>query len=98
MNFSEALELLGRARVLRRLEWGLEKFVVAQIATRISQENIDKIKSLPSDAKNILYSLGKGIVYKDQILVINADGEATNWTPSNSDLFATDWYVVECQK
>ena len=68
---------------------------IAVLRTELLKENLDKIKSLPVDAKNILFSFGKGIVYTDQILVINANGEATNWTPSNADLFATDWYVVE---
>ena len=95
MDFGKALEFLERAKVVRRLVWESDQFIVAQIATRIDPENIDKIKSLPMEARKIINSIGKGIIYKDQILIVNSKGEATNWTPSSTDLFATDWYVVK---
>ena len=49
MDFGKALEFLGRAKVVRRLVWESDQFIVAQIATKIDPENIDTAYKLSHD-------------------------------------------------
>ena len=94
MEFGQAVEALRKGEIVRRLIWGEDKFIVAQIPAKISHENIDVIKSLPHKAKEIIKKNENGITYKSRILVVDKHNIASNWTPTSYDIFAVDWYVV----
>lgn len=98
-DFGEAIKLLKEGRCLCRKGWnGKGLFVCKQIPCTLEGLIIDKIQSLPAEAKShIINRAGNGqvpmIAYTNQCLIINSEGRADSWVPSVSDMFAEDWML-----
>ena len=85
LSFSEALDALkGGAKVARR-EWDRNEFVY------LVQGSTFKVSREP-----LLNIFGKDIevTYRPHLDKVNADGTCGVYTPTQEDLFATDWEIV----
>lgn len=97
MTFGDVIEALKQGCAVRRQGWnGKDMFVVKQIPAHIGADIIPNMQSLPQTAKDILMSREEPhIDYSNQMLIVNRDGRADSWVPSSSDVFATDWEIIE---
>ena len=97
MDFGQVIKALNNGKCVRRESWGGGPlFVCKQNVADISPTAIKDLKSLPEDAKRILQSMNsEGISYRHQCLAVYVNGVATNWSPSNKDIFAEDWVIVK---
>jgi len=87
MNFSKALELLKQGQKIARTGWnGKDMFLYLVYG---SQFEVNR-KPL-----NEVYPEGTVVTYRPHIDMKTADGDHVPWVASQSDLLASDWYVVE---
>jgi hypothetical protein len=96
MTFGDAIEILKLGGAVRRNGWnGNGLFVIKQVPTRITEEIIPKMQSLPQSAKDLILKDKGFIDYTSQCLIYNENtGRADSWVPSASDVFAKDWEIV----
>lgn len=100
-DFGTAIKYLKEGKCLCREGWnGKNMFICKQIPCTLEGLIIEKIQSLPAQAKEILISRGTTeqapkLAYTNQCLIINADGRADSWVCSISDMFAEDWMLYE---
>ena len=95
LTFGAAIEALKLNEAVRRSVWENGMFVIKQVPTRISENIIPHMQSLPQIAKDILMARqNPHIDYTNQMLIVNSDGRADSWVPSSSDVFAEDWELV----
>ena len=96
MDFGRAIQLLKEGKALYRDGWnGKGMFVVKQVPCSIHKEAIPTMQSLPMTAKVILADRGvESINYRNQMLIVDKDGNANSWVPSSSDIFADDWNAI----
>lgn len=95
-DYGQTLELLQIGNSMRRKAWEEGKFITMQMGTRVPSDVIPKMTSLSNTAKDILISRNaQYIEYKEQILLVNAKNQATNYIPSMEDTFAPDWEIME---
>lgn len=95
LTFGAAIEALKLSKAVRRSVWENGMFVIKQVPTRISENIIPHMQSLPQIAKDILMNRrNPHIDYTNQMLIIHPDGQADSWVPSSSDVFANDWELV----
>lgn len=104
MNFGEATAALKEGKMLSRLEWnkGEVFFIFRQVPSNISKEIVPNMQSLPDLVKNEFarrfnepcYQVNS-IHYDDQIAMVNNANLITSWSPSISDIMATDWFIYE---
>lgn len=97
LNFSVALKLLKSGFCIRRDGWiGKDVIVFRQVPAHITEEIIPKMQSLPPEAKKHILASNCHIDYASQCLIYDTStGEADSWTPSISDIFASDWELVQ---
>ena len=70
-------------------------FVCKQVSRQIPSAIVSKLQNLPDSAKVLLLNTNSAIKYNNQCLIVNlVTRDANSWVPSSSDLFATDWKVV----
>lgn len=87
MNFSEALELIKQGAKLTRTNWngrGMFVYLVAGSQFVVNRAPLNQI-----------YPEGTVINYRPHIDLKAADGSCGVWSPSNSDVLADDWEIVE---
>lgn len=87
MNFSEALELIKQGAKLTRTNWngrGMFVYLVAGSQFVVNRAPLNQI-----------YPEGTVINYRPHIDLKAADGSCGVWSPSNSDVLAEDWEIVE---
>lgn len=97
MDFSEILKEIKQYKTVSRKGWnGSNLFVIKQIPSRIPEEVIQGLSSLPESAKRILITAEHQAIYYDNqmIIVNNSTGAINSWVPSSSDIFAEDWFVI----
>ena len=96
LSFEQILPLLKEGYVIRRYEWREQRLMVfKQVPARITSEIIPRMQSLPEEAKRLVLDSGDYIDYVSQCLIFNSKtGRADSWTPSISDIFASDWELV----
>lgn len=97
MNFSEALESLKNGWRVSRSGWnGKGQFVYQTVGNTVSKDFIPKFASLPQSVKDFLEKKGEDVVFNSSLTLYNAQGEMQpGWVPSQGDLIAEDWQVVE---
>lgn len=97
LSFSVALKLLKDGFCIRRDGWiGKDVIVFRQVPAHITEEIIPKMQSLPPEAKKYILASNGHIDYASQCLIYDTStGEADSWTPNISDIFATDWELVQ---
>ena len=88
MRFGEAIRKLLLGHKLARRGWnGKDMFIYLQEGSTI----------LPENANNkVLKQMSESIKINPHIDIKSADGSiGIGWTPSQQDIFADDWYIVE---
>ena len=97
LNFGDAVEFLRTGYMVKRAGWQTKStFVVKQVPTRVSEEIIPNMRSLPYFAKKHILGTTQTILYSDQCLIIDSlTGRADSWSPTMEDIFAEDWRVIE---
>ena len=96
LAIGEFVKALNDRLCLTRSGWnGGNLFVCKQVPCQIPSDIVSKLQSLPDSAKALLLNTNSSIKYNNQCLIVNlVTGDANSWVPSSSDLFATDWKVV----
>lgn len=96
LAIGEFVKALNDRLCLTRSGWnGRNLFVCKQVPCHIPSVIVPKLQSLPDNAKTLLLNTNNTIKYNNQCLIVNlVTGEINSWVPSSSDLFATDWKVV----
>ena len=96
LAIGEFVKALNDRLCLTRSGWnGGNLFVCKQVPSQIPSDIVSKLQSLPDSAKALLLNTNSSIKYNNQCLIVNlATGDVNSWVPSSSDLFATDWKVV----
>lgn len=94
MDFGQIIRALKEGKCVARNGWN--KFIVKQIPCKLEGLIIEKLQNIPNDAKTILLKTeGTPVInYKNQLLIIDNKGNAENYIPSISDIFAEDWCIV----
>lgn len=95
MDFSGALLALKAGKAVRRTTPSTTWFLTLQNHASIEGSLIPKMQSLNVDAKRLLMERSSNIMYENQILQVSASGRITYYIPTATDLFATDWIIVE---
>lgn len=87
MNFSEALGWIIAGKKLTRTGWNGKGMFVYLV-----QGSEFEVNRAPL---NTIFEDGTKIKYRPHIDLKAADGTCGVWSPSNTDLLAKDWEVVE---
>jgi hypothetical protein len=87
MNFSEALILIKQGKKLARLGWNGKNMFVYLVHGSEFEVNRAPL--------NAIYQMGTKIKYRPHIDLKAADDTCGVWHPSDSDLMAEDWEVIE---
>lgn len=97
MNFSQALDALNESKRVSREGWnGKNQFVYKTVGNTVSKDFIPKFASLPQSVKDFLAEKGEDIVFQPSLTLYNAQGNMQpGWVPSQGDLFANDWGIIE---
>lgn len=103
MNFDKALEALKEGKRIQRINWndkGL--FAFMQIPSVIDMEIVPKMQSLPQLVKDEFirrYNFDSiefpCIRYSNQLAIVDTNNLICGWSPSVSDILATDWIILE---
>ena len=97
LSFGTVISALNVGFLAYRKNWnGKGLFVFKQVRTTIAKEEIIKQMTSLNDLSKQLILATNGIInYCNQCLIYNVNtGEANNWVPSVSDIFAEDWCIV----
>ena len=87
MNFSEALTFIKDGRRLARVGWnGSGMFVYLVAGSQFIVNRAPLISMFPE---------GTEITYRPHIDLKAVDGSCGVWSPSNSDVLADDWILVD---
>lgn len=94
-NFFEAVTLMHEGYCVAREKWRGVKFITRQIPCEIAEKDIDGMKSLCQEAKDLIKkSLRKSIMYRNQVLSYDiVTGVATYYQPTMEDVESDDWIV-----
>jgi hypothetical protein len=92
-NFFEAVTLMHEGYCVARDAWGGIKFATRQIPCDITGKDIDGMKSLCQEAKDLIKkSLNKSVKYRNQVLSYSIiTGVATYYQPTMEDVESDDW-------
>lgn len=97
MNFGEALYAAEMGFMIQREGWnGKGQFVYRTVGNTVSKDFIPKFASLPTSVKEFLAKKDEDVVFNSSLTLYNAQGQMQpGWLPSQGDLTATDWKVIE---
>lgn len=97
-DFGKALDLLKIGKLVARKNWnGKNMFIFMRPSDELNEDFIiDKVKSLPISFKEWVKKnpSENGIVkFNNYLCLKSANNEIINgWIPSQSDIFANDWF------
>jgi hypothetical protein len=96
-GFGVALLALNNGELVTRAGWnGKNQFVYKTIGNVVSKDFIPKFASLPQKVKDFLANKGEDVTFMSSYTLYNAQGiMQPGWVPSQGDLQAEDWMVVE---
>ena len=97
LSFGTVISALDAGFLAYRKSWnGKGLFVFKQVRVTIAKEEIIKnMLSLNDLSKQLVLATNGFINYCNQCLIYDANiGNANNWVPSISDIFAEDWCIV----
>lgn len=99
MNFGQALEAIKEGKLLKREPWGSVMAVFQRPEDVISVTVVvENVKSLPQSVKNwLLKNTAKSepVKFTSYLCLVDYTGTIKNgWTPSNQDIMAEDWEIV----
>lgn len=97
LKFSSIIALLYNGFTVRRQSWADKNLcIIKQVPACIASDVIPKMQSLPQSAKDIILKGTGYINYLHQCLIYNRNtGVADSWVPSMSDIFSSDWELVD---
>lgn len=100
MNFLEAVESAKQGNLIaREEEWGDKVVFIRPLFETEAETVINEIKSVPDDLKRLLENwetTPETITFTAYLSAYNGLGIIENgWQPSNKDIYAEDWYIVE---
>ncbi len=87
MNFSEALAQLKNGKRLGRIGWNGVGMFVYMVPGSIFTVNREPLVSILGE--------GSQVRFRPHLDMKMADGSVMVWTPSQADIFAEDWVLVE---
>ena len=106
IGFGKVIEALREGKMCYRLKWPTGTFVFRQVPSKVPQQFVAKMSSLPEDVKKELerrFTLGLNkdtegnfygdLEYNNQIAQVNAVNNITSWTPTIIDCFSNDWQI-----
>ncbi len=98
MNFGEALEAVKKGKAVKRKDW-INKFIFRRPEDLIDAEIVIKqVKSLPKVVKDF-YSKNydsKNVYFSGYICLKDEEDYIRNgWLPTQADLFAETWEIIE---
>lgn len=85
MNFSQALDAMKMGQRLARSGWNGRGMFVFYVAGADFVVNLQPMLSV----------VGEQVAYRPHIDMKDAEGKVGPWTPSQTDILADDWVVVE---
>lgn len=96
MNFGKALKALKNDELVAREEWSGETFLF------LTPENLEEYiytSNLPESVVSYFESIDLEIVdHNSYICMKNADDKIiSGWVPSQEDMLAIDWFIVELE-
>lgn len=95
MKFTEVVNALEEGKMCARSSWEPGTFIFRQVPALINAEIIPKMQSLPDSVKAEFERRNvAGIVYENQIAIVNADSVIMGWSALPHDCLATDWVVI----
>ena len=97
LSFGTVISALNAGFLAYRKNWnGKGLFVFKQVRVTIAKEEIIKnMLSLNDLSKQLILATNGIINYCNQCLIYDTNtGNANNWVPSISDIFAEDWCIV----
>lgn len=97
LSFGTVISALEAGFLAYRKNWnGKGLFVFKQVRVTIAKEEIIKnMLSLNDLSKQLILATNGIINYCNQCLIYDTNtGNANNWVPSISDIFAEDWCIV----
>lgn len=102
MDFEQILPHLKNGQRVSRTLWPEHTFIFRQVPSAIPGDVISKMTSLPESVKEEFlfrfeddnFQIDK-IYYSDQIAQVNSSNLIVGYSPSVSDVFATDWVLDE---
>lgn len=86
MNFPRALEMLFSGEKLTRTGWNGKDMYIYQVPGSVFNVNRPPLLGI--------YPEGTEIKYHPHVDMKTVDGSCVPWTPSQQDIFATDWQIV----
>lgn len=97
LSFGEATAAMEEGKIVARQGWnGNGMWLFMQIANVVPKDFIPNFKSLPDAVKQKLITLDTDVVFNKSITIMTAQKSLQpGWHPSQPDIFATDWYIVE---
>lgn len=100
MKLTEALEALKTGKRVARAGW--DSFIFMQIPSEINREIVPGMTSLPQSVKdeferrfNDPERQINSIYYRDQFAIVHPCNVIVGWSPSNSDVLAEDWIILD---
>lgn len=93
-NFSQALQLLKEGWPLTRKEWYYLLHTPEDPQPLLQKEWSQWFKFIEMDGCNIFGTLK---TEQNPIYISSPDGETVEWTPTQEDILAEDWYLKECE-
>lgn len=101
MNFGKATKALLEGKRLARPDWN-GPFVFMQVPSEIKREIVPKMQSLPQLVKdeferrfNNPDAQIDAIYYDNQLAMVHECNVITGWAPAVTDVFATDWIILD---
>jgi hypothetical protein len=99
-SFGDALEALRAGKSVQRKIWlqPWDSMVVFQRPEdSLDVDFIEKVKSLPECVKNVIRkdSATTQVAFTSYLCAYQNREVVNGWLPSQSDLFATDWCILE---
>lgn len=97
MTYGEASIAVDNGFLIQRSGWnGKGQFVYRTVGNIVSKDFIPKFASLPDAVKAFLSKRGEDVVFNSSLTLYNAQGQMQpGWLPSQGDLTATDWQIVD---
>ena len=94
MSFGQAITALKEGKKVSRVGWnGKGMFIFKQIPANIGLDIIPKMQSVPDSVKETMLKTQTNLNYRNQCVLVDAEGNVDNWSPSISDCFAEDWLI-----
>ena len=95
MSFGDAIKALKQGLLVARTGWHKDGMcVMKQVPAEISLDIIPNMQSLQPSLKTKLTAAQNTIKYRNQMILVQPNGIADSWSPSATDIFADDWFVI----